>query len=237
MRAFAALLVIAACGAREVTPVPDYGPPPRRFDPIACPAAMLDVLATRIPGAQLAVSLERVVDAARVDKVPCGELADDACLARARKRPVPVGYEVVGVTIGGDVTHVDVTYELDGRRITEQAPSLAAMVEKLKALQAAGHHVRVIAGESASDAESRHAAIAYRAAGGQQRRVGTYRWRVPDGETAASLADAHAAAEAAQLQVRSVEVTDDGVVMTATCAALVHAELPPDGAANVSPGI
>jgi len=218
------VLVLTACGPREVTPTPDYGPPPEPVDPIACPAAALERFANRV-GAPLAIATEPVVDAARIDKVPCKPAeTDDACLARARTRPVPAFYEVAGIKIGGEVTHVEFTYELDGRRFTEQAPSMEAMVARLKAFQAKGHKVVVIRGESAADAGSRHAAIAYRGVGGTQRRVGTLRWRAtgddPDRDRARALSDAQAAAEHERMEIRSMQVTDDGeLVVVATCGA------------------
>jgi len=212
------VLVLTACGPRELAPTPDYGPPPAPVDPIACPAAVL--------GAPLTIATEPVVDAARIDKVPCKPAeTDDACLARARARPVPAFYEVASIKIGGEVTHVEFTYELDGRRFTEQAPSMEAMVARLKAFQAKGHKVVVIRGESAADAGARHAAIAYRGVGGTQRRVGTLRWRAtgddPDRDRARGLADAQAAAEHERLEIRSMQITDDGeLAVVATCGAL-----------------
>ena len=213
-----ALLFVAACGAREQPPV-DYGPPPGEpVDPIVCPAARLERFATRA-GIAPAITTEPVVDAARIDKVPCKPAeADDACIARARQRPVPSFYEVAGVTIGGDITHVEFTYDVDGRRFTEQAPTMDAMVARLKSLQARGHKVVVIRGESAPDAGSRHAAIAYRGVGGQQRRVVTLRSR-PD-DPARAMAEVQTAAEYERLQVRTLEVTPEGeLVVVATCGA------------------
>ena len=210
-----AVLVVAACGARERPPV-DYGPPPTPIDPIACPADRLERFATRA-GIEPAITTEPIIEAARIDKVPCKPAeSDDACISRARQRPVPSFYEVAGITIGGDVTHVEFTYELDGRRFTEQAPTMEAMVARLKALQAKGHKVVVIRGESAPDAGSRHAAIAYRGVGGQQRRIVTLRSRPAD--PARAMSEIQAAAEHERLQVRTLEVTGDGeVVAVATC--------------------
>lgn len=218
------LLVAAACGAREVTPAPDYGPPAEPVDPIACDAGRLERFATQV-GAALSITTEPVVDAGRIDKTPCKpDETDEACLARARKRGVPAFYEVTGVTIGGDVTHVEFTYSLDGRRITEQAESMQQMVARLKAFQAAGHKVVLIRGESAADAGSRHAAIAYRGVGGQQRRVATLRFRPttehPPREPGRAMADAQAAAEHERVQIRSMQAEDDNtVVIVATCGA------------------
>lgn len=208
------------CGASPPPPAPDFsnpaGPAGDTPDPIACPEAELAGLAARIAGAQLAISLEPIVDAARIDKLPCApQASDDACLARAHQRPVPDGYELTGITIGGEVSHVEVTYDLDGVRRTEEAASLEVMVAKLKALQARGHKVVLIAGHSVGEAETRHAAVAYRRLGGRQRRVGTLRWRADDRPRA--FAEAQAAAHEAGLELRKLEVVDDELVLTATC--------------------
>ncbi|MBA3391773.1 MAG: hypothetical protein H0T89_03965 [Deltaproteobacteria bacterium] len=211
------------CGASPPPPAPDFStpggaesPPP---DPIACPEAELAGLATRIAGAQLTVSQEPIVDAARIDKLPCApQASDEACLARARKRSIPDGYELTGVTIGGEVSHVEVTYDLDGVRRTEEAASLEVMVGKLKALQAKGHKVVLIAGHSVGEAETRHAAVAYRRLGGRQRRIATIRWQADD--RARAFAEAQAAAQEAGLEIRKLELSgdvDDELVMTATC--------------------
>jgi hypothetical protein len=216
---FALLPVIAcfACGARDPAPV-DFGPPPQAIDPLACPASILERFATRV-GAPLAITTEQIVDAARIDKVPCKPAeADDACIARARTRPVPTSYEVAGVTIGGDVTHVEFLYDIDGRRVTEHADTLDAMVKRLKALQAQGHKVTLIRGESAADAGSRHAAIAYRGVGGRQRRIANLKWKPDDPNRA--MAEVQAAADRDLLEVRTMEATTEGeVVVVATCGA------------------
>ncbi len=223
---FARMLVCAlalGCGASPPPPAPDFSSPAGAdsppVDPVACPEAELAALAARIAGAQLAVSLEPLVDAARIDKQPCApQGSDDACLARARLRPVPDGYELTGITIGGEVSHVEVIYDLDGVRRTEEAASLEVMVAKLKALQARGHKVVMIAGHSLGEAETRHAAVAYRRLGGRQRRIGTIRWRTDDHPRA--FAEAQAAAQEGGLELRTLEVSGDGdgeLVMTATC--------------------
>ena len=126
----------------------------------------------------LAITTEPIVDAGRIDKVPCKlDETDEQCVSRARKRPAPSYYEVTGVTLGGDDSEVEYTYDLDGRRITERAESMRAMVARLKALQAAGRKVTLLRGEAATGTSARHAAIAYRGVGGQERRLGTLRWR------------------------------------------------------------
>jgi hypothetical protein len=161
-----AFVLLFACGPRGETPTTDFGPPAQPIDPIACPAARLERFAET---AELTIilSTEAVVDAGRVDKAPCK--TDEQCISRARKRPAPAFYEITGVTIGADNTQVDYTYDLDGRRIIEQADSMAQMVERLKALQAAGHTVTLLHGDSAPDAGPRHAAITYRGIGGTDR--------------------------------------------------------------------
>jgi hypothetical protein len=224
-RAFAlALLVLAACGAREVTPAPDYGPPPEPVDPITCAASRLEHFATRA-GATIAITTEPVIDAARIDKVPCKpDEADDACVVRARTRPTPPMYEVIRVTIGGDDAVVEYTFDLDGRRITEQADSMQKMVARLKALQAKGHKVVLIRGESMGDSAARHAAIAYRGVGVQERRIATLRIRPtkehPPRDLARAMADAEAYAADDLLEIRSMEATDDATVtLVVTCGA------------------
>lgn len=207
-----------------MTPAPDYGPPAEPVDPIACPAARLERFATQV-GSALSITTEPIVDAGRIDKIPCKlDETDDACLARARKRPIPSFYEIIGVTLGGDVTHVEFTYSLDGRRITERADSMKKMVARLKAFQAAGHKVVLIRGESAGDAGARHAAIAYRGVGGQQRRIATLRFRPttehPPREPARAMGDAQLAAEQERIEIRTMEAEDDNtVVIVATCGA------------------
>lgn len=220
MRAF--LILAAACGAREVTPAPDYGPPPAPVDPIACPADRLERFATKI-GAAVKITTEPVLDTARVDKVPCKQdEANDACIARARKRPVPAFYEVTSVTIGNDATAVELVYDLDGRRFTEHGESLEEMVNRLKALQASGHKVVVIRGGSSADAGTRHAAIAYRGVGGQERRVGAMvihpQKEHPPREVAAAMADVGMAAAEDHMEIRTMQSADDGsVTVVATC--------------------
>lgn len=220
MRCGLLVAFVIGCGPSAAPPPVDYGPPAEPVDPIACPAARLEAFAARV-GLAAEITTEPVLEAARVDKLPCKPDETDAdCIARARKRPIPAPYEVAGVTIGAEVTHVEYTYEIDGRRVTEEAPTLAAMVERLKALQAAGHRITPIRAESAGDARARHAAIAYRAVGGQQRRVATLRGPAA-AETAQTMADVHAAAQAANLELRSLQVTPDGeLVVVATCIAL-----------------
>ena len=199
----ALLLLVVACGPRDAAPI-DYGPPPQPIDPIACSAARLEHFAARI-GAAIEITTEQIVDAARIDKLPCKPSeTDDACLSRARARPVPAYYEVAGVTIGKEITQVDFIYDLDGRRFTDSAESMQEMVARLKQLQAGGHKVTIIRAESAPDAGSRHAAIAYRGVGGQQRRLATLRWR-PD----ASI-DPHARAEDDRIEIRSMQVAESG---------------------------
>ena len=217
-----ALIVVAACGAREVTPAPDYGPPPVPVDPIACPAARLEKFALRA-GATLAITTEPVVDAARIDKLPCKQdEPDDACVARARKRPAPAYYEVTSVTIGGDDAVVEYTFDLDGRRITEQADSMQKMVERLKALQAKGHKVVLIRGESTGDSTARHAAIAYRGVDVQERRVATLTIRPtkehPPRDPGRAMADAQAYAEDDRMEIRTMQAGEnDTIVATVTC--------------------
>ena len=219
-----ALIAIAACGAREVTPAPDYGPPPAPVDPIACPAARLEQFATRA-GATIAIATEPVIDAGRIDKVPCKpDEPDDACVARARKRPAPTSYEVIGVTIGGDDAVVEFTFDLDGRRMTEQADSMQKMVARLKALQAQGHKVVLLRGESVGDAAARHAAIAYRGVGVQERRIATLRIHPtkehPPRDLGRAMADAQAYAEEDLLEIRSMQATDDTTItIVVTCGA------------------
>ncbi|MDQ3338604.1 MAG: hypothetical protein M4D80_25855 [Myxococcota bacterium] len=220
----AALLAVAACGAREVTPAPDYGPPPEPVDPITCPATRLERFATRA-GATITITTEPVIDAARIDKVPCkSDEPDDACLARARKRPTPSSYEVTGVTIGGDDAPVEYTFDLDGRRITEQADSMQKMVARLKALQAKGHKVVLLRGESVGDSAARHAAIAYRGVGVQERRIATLVMRPtkehPPRDLPRAMADAQAYADDDRLEIRSMQATDDSTItITVTCGA------------------
>jgi hypothetical protein len=218
------LLVAAACGAREVTPAPDYGPPPEPIDPIACPAARLERYA-QLAGSPLTISTEPIVDAGRIDKVPCKQdETDDACVSRARKLPSPSYYEVVGVTIGGDTSVVEFTYELDGRRVTERADSMQKMVARLKAFQAAGRKVVLIRGESAGDSAARHAAIKYRGVGGQERRIATLRFRPlkehPPRELPRAMAEAQALAEQERIEIRSMQAGDDETItIVATCGA------------------
>lgn len=221
--ATAALLI--ACGPRAApAPVPDYGPPPAPVDPIACPVERLERLAARV-GAEATIATEPILDASRIDKVPCRPAeTDDACVTRARSRPAPASYNIIGVTIGGDVTHVEFTYTLDGRRITETAPSMERMIARLMALKEAGHKVVVLRGESAADAGSRHAAITYRGVGGQERRVATLRIRTAsapsEGEPAgpaAAAADVQAAATQDRMEIRSMEVDADHLVVVVTC--------------------
>jgi len=218
----ALVIVVAACGAREVTPPPDYGPPPAPVDPIACAAERLEKFATKI-GGTLAITTEPVLDAKRVDKVPCKQdETNDACIARARKRGVPVFYEVTGVTINTDATAVELTYDLDGRRFTEHGESLEQMVERLKAMQAAGHKVVVIRGGSSADGGTRHAAIAYRGVGGQERRVGKLTIHPdkehPPRETAAAMADVQMAAAEDHMEIRTMQSADDAsITVVATC--------------------
>lgn len=220
--AAAAAAAAAACGAREVTPAPDYGPPPARVDPIACPAERLERFALRA-GATLAITTEPVVDAARIDKVPCKQdEADITCLARARKRPPPSGYDVTGVTIGGDDAVVEFVFDLDGRRITERADSMQKMVERLKALQAKGHKIVLVRGESTGDSAARHAAIAYRGIDVPKRRVATLTMRPtkehPPRDPARAMADAQAYAEDEHMEIRAMAAGEnDTVVATVTC--------------------
>ncbi|HLL23878.1 MAG TPA: hypothetical protein VK427_17190, partial [Kofleriaceae bacterium] len=102
----AALLALGACGAHAPAPQSDFGPPRAPVDPVACPAATLERFAER--AAHVAtITTEPVLDAARTDKLPCKPAETDAaCIARARTRAVPPGYEVTSVTIGGDITHI-----------------------------------------------------------------------------------------------------------------------------------
>jgi hypothetical protein len=217
-----ALILVAACGAREVTPAPDYGPPPAPVDPILCPAARLEQFATRA-GATIAITTEPIVDAARIDKVPCKQdEPDDACIARARQRPTPSSYEVTGVTIGGDDAVVEYTFDLDGRRITERADSMQKMVARLKALQAKGHKVVLLRGESTGDSAARHAAIAYRGIGVQERRIATLTIRPtkehPPRDPARAMADAQAYADEERMEIRTMAANDDATVtLVITC--------------------
>ena len=220
------LFVLAACGPRASTPTQDFGPPATPVDPIACPAARLEQFAVTTETA-ITISTEDVVDAGRIDKVPCKPAeTDPQCIERARKRPAPSFYEVTGVTVGGDDTTVELTYELDGRRFTEQGDSMKEMVARLKALQAAGHKVVVIAGGSAADTGTRHAAIAYRGVGGQQRRIATLNWRPTKQDTDVTVARARAVeniqalAGEQRIEIRSMEPTEqDRLVVTITCGA------------------
>ena len=222
LRALIAVAACGACGAREVTPAPDYGPPPAPTDPIACAASRLEQFALRA-GATLTISTEPVVEAARIDKIPCKQdEPDDACIARARKLPTPSYYEVMNITIGGDDAVVEYTFDLDGRRITEQAESMQKMVARLKALQAQGHKVTLLRGESTGDAAARHAAIAYRGIGVQERRVATLTIRPtkehPPRDPARAMADAQAHAVDEQIEIRTMAATDDTTVtLVATC--------------------
>lgn len=220
----AALLVLFACGPRAETPTTDFGPPAAPVDPIACPAARLERFAE---AAELTITIgtEPVVDAGRVDKVPCktGE-TDDACLARARKRPAPAYYEVTGVTLGADNTEVTYTFDLDGRRITETAASMANMVERLKGLQAAGHKVTLLHGDATPDAGPRHAAITYRGTGGTERRVATLRWHPTKQDTDIPAARARAVpriqavADEQRIELRALDTSQpDALTVTATC--------------------
>lgn len=216
MRMFLALLV--ACGPREsVSPV-DYGPPTAPIDPIACPATTLERFAARV-GVTPAITTEQMVEAARIDKLPCKPAeADDACLARARARPTPPFYELTGVKIANEVSSVDFVYDLDGRRFTDSAPSMDAMITKLKALAAQGHKVTVVRAESAADAGTRHAAIVYRGVGGQQRRVVTLKWHPDDPPTA--MTNTQAAGERERIEIRSMALDDQGdLVVVGTCGA------------------
>ena len=218
----ALVIVLVACGAREVTPAPDYGPPPAPVDPIACAAERLEKFGTKIGGA-VTISTEPVVDTKRVDKVPCKQdETNDACIARARKRAVPTFYEVTGVTINTEGTEVELTYDLDGRRFTERGESLEEMVTRLKALQAAGHKVVVIRGGSSPDGGTRHAAIAYRGVGGQERRLAKLTIHPdkehPPREVAAAMADVQMAAVEDHMEIRTMQSADDGsVTVVATC--------------------
>jgi hypothetical protein len=222
--AAAAILAVAlaACGGRSATPAPDYGPPPAPVDPIACPASRLEQYALRA-GATLAITTEPIVDAARVDKLPCKQdEPDDACLARARTRPTPSSYEVTTITIGGDDSIVEFTFDLDGRRVTEQAESMQKMVARLKALQAQGHKVTLIRGGSTGDAAARHAAITYRGIGVQERRIATLTIRPtkehPPREPARAMADAQALAGDERMEIRTMAANDDATVtLVVTC--------------------
>jgi hypothetical protein len=219
-----AFVLLFACGPRGETPTTDFGPPAQPIDPIACPAARLERFAET---AELTIilSTEAVVDAGRVDKVPCktGE-TDEQCISRARKRPAPAFYEITGVTIGADNTQVDYTYDLDGRRIIEQADSMAQMVERLKALQAAGHTVTLLHGDSAPDAGPRHAAITYRGIGGTERRIATLHWRptrqdadIPAARQRA-LEHVQALAQEQRVELRAIDTSNEAtLVITATC--------------------
>ena len=220
------LFVLAACGPRASTPAQDFGPPAEPADPIACAAARLEQFAA-VTETAVTISTEDVVDAGRIDKLPCKpDETDPQCIERARKRGVPLYYEVTGVTIGGDDTTVELTYELDGRRFTEQGESMKDMVARLKALQAAGHKVVVVAGGSAAEGGSRHAAIAYRGVGGQQRRIATLLWRPTRQDTDVAAARARAMeniqglAGEQRIEVRNMEPTgEDKLVVTITCGA------------------
>lgn len=212
-----------ACGPRAASTPTDFGPPPAPVDPIVCPAARLERFAEATE-MTLEISTEPVVDTNRVDQVPCKPDETDAqCLARARKRPAPPSYEVVGVTLGSEDSDVEFVYEIDGRRVVEQAASLAKMVERLKALQAGGHKVSLLRGESLGDTSVRHAAVAYRGVGVQERRVGTLRWRPTRQDTDIPAARARAieriqAVVAEQrLELRALDTANEIVVVTATC--------------------
>ena len=196
-------------------PEPDYGPPAQPVDPVACPAARLEKFANLVE-APLAITTEPIVDSARIDQVPCKPTESDAqCLARARARPAPASFEVVGVTIGGD-GDLSYTYTIDGREVTETAQSLELMVARLKQLQAAGHQIVVLRGGRDADAVSRHAAIAYRAVGGRERRVATLRWHSED--PARTMARAREVADQELVEIRAMEIAGTGeLVIIATC--------------------
>ncbi len=217
-----AIFVLVGCGAREVAPPPDFGPPPaaawRQIDPIACPEAVLTRFAARV-GAPFTIGTEPIVEAQRIDQMPCktGE-PDDACLARARQRPVPDGYAIAGVTIAPDDTRIDARYEVDGRIVTEELPDLATLVTKLKALAADGHKVTVLGTASVAGATARHASIAFQGVGGRQQRVVKLEWRAEDPPRA--MGEARAAAEHEGVEIRSMDLDDKGtLVVTATCGA------------------
>jgi hypothetical protein len=220
----AAVVFLLACGPRGETPTTDFGPPAQPIDPVTCAAARLERFAEAAE-LTIEISTEPVVDAGRIDKVPCktGE-TDEQCIARARKRAAPAFYEVTGVTIGADNTQVDFTYVLDGRRVTEQAESMAKMVERLKALQAAGHKVTFLQGAEAPDAGPRHAAIAYRGIGGTERRIATLRWHPTRQDTdipaarARAIGNIQALAEDQRIELRALDTSHpDALVVTATC--------------------
>lgn len=212
------VVLLVACGPRESTTPVDYGPPAAPIDPIACPASLLERFAARV-GVTPAITTEQIVEAARIDKVPCkpGE-TDDACRARARARPAPSFYEVTSIEIANEVASVDFVYDLDGRRITESSPSMEDMVKKLKSLASQGHKVTVIRAASAPDATSRHAAILYRGVGGRERRIVTLTWHPDDAAT--SMAETQAAAERERIEIRSMDLDDKGnLVVVGTCGA------------------
>jgi hypothetical protein len=215
----ALLLLVVACGPRVEPAAPvDYGPPAAPIDPIACPADTLERFAARV-GVPPAITTEQIVDASRVDKLPCKAAeTNDACLARARARPAPTSYELAGVTIANEVTSVEYTYDLNGRRLTETASSMEELVTKLKALSAQGNKVTIVRAESAGDGASRHAAIVYRGVGGRERRLVTLTWQ-PD-DTAAAMADTQAAAERERIEIRSMALDDkNNLVVVGTCGA------------------
>jgi len=190
----------------------DFGPPPQPIDPVACPAARLEQFAARI-GAPLDITTEQIVDAERVDKLPCktGE-TDDACLARARQRAVPTSYEFARVTLGAENTTVDFTFELDGRITSDRAESPKAMTDKLKALQAAGHKVTMLGFSASETATARHAAIAYRGIGGRKRRIATI--KLPETTSRDDI-------EQPGIEIRSVIPDEAGtLVATFTCAGI-----------------
>jgi hypothetical protein len=210
---------LAACGPRAAAPPPvDYGPPAAPIDPIACPAATLERFAARV-GVTPAITTEQIVEAARIDKLPCRPReTDDACLSRARNQPTPPSYERTGITIASEITNVDFTYDLDGRRLTESAPSMDAMITKLKALAAQGHKVTIVRAESAADAGTRHAAIVYRGIGGRQRRIVTLTSRPED--ASAAMGATEAAAERERIEIRSMALDEQqNLVVIATCGA------------------
>ncbi|MDQ3366596.1 MAG: hypothetical protein M3680_14325 [Myxococcota bacterium] len=198
-------------------------------DPIACPEVALARLGARLPAAQLTIGQQAIVEAQRIDRLPCARgMKDEACLEAARRRGVPAGYELVALTIGGDSSLVEMTYDVDGVRTTEQAEAFDVIVAKLKALQGQGRKVTVIEGHTVPGAESRHARLVYAREGGRQRRFATLRWR-PDGEPAMASAEAQRAAEAERMFVQKLEREGEELVMTATCA--------DPGGGDVSPGI
>ncbi|MBA3818389.1 MAG: hypothetical protein H0X17_05815, partial [Deltaproteobacteria bacterium] len=177
----------------------------------------------------LTIGQQAIVSAQRTDRLPCARgMKDAACVEAARRRGVPDGYELLDISIAGDRALVEMTYDVDGVRTTEQAEAFDVIVVKLKALQGQGRKVSVIEGHTVPGAESRHARLVYARAGGRQRRFATLRWR-PEGEPATALAEAQRAAEAERMFVQKLERDGEDLVMTATCA--------DPGGRDVSPGI